>query len=135
MNLQLAQERIPDMKWFLYAFSLLCIAFGSCIIIYTRETRDFVKRLFNEVDRKIFSIFEVLMGILLMFSAVSSHHTWLIRLIGMLAVIEGGVMFFIPKNLYDGLVDWYVHSVSDQTYRLFGIISIIFGTAVLSWIF
>lgn len=123
------------MKWFLYAVSLLCIAFGCCIILYTRETRNFVKSLFNEVDRKILSVFEVLMGVLLLFSATASHHAWFIRFIGILAVIEGGVIFFIPKNLYDGLVDWYIHSISDQTYRLFGIISIIFGTAVLSWIF
>jgi len=123
------------MKWFLYAFSLLCIASGSCIIIYTRETRDFVGSLFHEVDRKFLSIFEVLMGILLIFSAGSSHHAWFIRFIGMVAVIEGGVLFIIPKNLYDGFVDWYVHSISDQTYRLFGIISIILGTAVLSWIY
>jgi uncharacterized protein YjeT (DUF2065 family) len=122
------------MKWFLYAISLLCIAFGCCIIIYTRETRNFVKSLFNEVDRKVLSVFEVLMGILLLFSATASHYSWFIRLIGILAVIEGGVIFFIPKNLYDELIDWYINSVSDQTYRLFGIISIIFGTAVLSWI-
>ncbi len=122
------------MKWFLYAISLLCIAFGCCIIIYTRETRNFVKSLFNEVDRKVLSVFEVLMGILLLFSATASHYSWFIRLIGILAVIEGGVIFLIPKNLYDELIDWYINSVSDQTYRLFGIVSIIFGTAVLSWI-
>jgi uncharacterized protein YjeT (DUF2065 family) len=122
------------MEWFLYAISLICIAFGCWFILYTKEVRNFVKIVFDKVDRKILSAFEVTMGILLLFSATATHHPWFIRLIGLLAVIEGGIIFFISKNLYDRLIDWYVNSVSDNTYRLFGIISIVFGTVFLSWI-
>ena len=122
------------MKWFLYAISLICIGSGCCVILYTRETRNFVKSLFNNVDRKILSVFEAIMGILLLFAANASHHSWFIRIIGLLAIIEAGVIFLIPKNRYDELIDWYLNSASDQIYRLFGILSIILGTAVLSWI-
>jgi uncharacterized protein YjeT (DUF2065 family) len=122
------------MKWFLYAISLIFIAFGCWIILYTKETRNFVKNVFYEVDRKILSAFEVTMGILLLLSATATHYSWFIRLIGLLAVIEGGLIFLIPKNLYDELIDWYVNSASDKTYRLFGIISIVFGTVFISWI-
>ena len=122
------------MKWFLYAASILFIVIGCCTILYTSETRNVLRNMFNKIDRKIISIFEAIMGVLLLFSATASHHSWLIRFIGFLAVLEGGVILLIPKNLYDKLVDWYVNSLSDQTYRLFGIISIILGTAVLSWI-
>ena len=122
------------MKLFLYAISFLCIAIGCCTILYTNETRNFLKRLFNRIDRKFLSVFEAIMGILLLVSATASLHSWLIRLIGLLAVIEGGVILLIPKNLYDELINWYVNSLSDQTYRLFGILSLILGTAMLSWI-
>jgi len=122
------------MKWFLYTISLICIGFGCCIILYTRETRNFVKSLFNNVDRKILSVFEAIMGILLLFTATASRHSWFIRIIGLLAIIEAGVIFLIPKNRYDELIDWYLNSASDKIYRLFGILSIILGTAVLSWI-
>ncbi len=122
------------MKWFLYAISIFFIAIGCCTILYTSESRKFVRSLFNEIDRKIISAFEALTGILILLSAPASHHSWFIRLIGLLAIIEGGVIFLIPKNLYDKLVDWYVNALSDQTYRLSGIFSIILGTAFLSWI-
>jgi uncharacterized protein YjeT (DUF2065 family) len=122
------------MKWIMYAISLFCIAFGCWFILYTKETRHFVKSLFYKVDRKILAAFEAIMGILLLFSATASYHPWFIRLIGLLAVLEGGLIFLIPKNLYDELINWYVNSASDNTYRLFGIISIIFGTVFLSWI-
>ena len=122
------------MRVFLYAISFLIIAIGCCTILYTSETRNFVKRLFNEIDRKFLSIFEVIMGILLLVSATASHHPWFIRLIGLMAILEGGVIFLIPKNLYDELINWYVNSLSDHTYRLFGILSLVLGTAMLSWV-
>ena len=122
------------MKWFLYAISVFWVAIGCCTILYTNETRNVLKNMFNKIDRKIISVIEVILGVLFLFSATASHHSWFIRLIGIITVIEGGIIFFIPKNLYDELVDWYLNSASDQTYRLFGIISLIFGAAVLSWI-
>lgn len=118
----------------LYAIVFLIIVTGCCAILYTTKTRNFVKRLFNEIDRKILSFFEVIMGILLLVAATASHHPWFIRLIGLLAIIEGGAILLMPKNLYDELINWYVHSLSDQTYRLFGILSLILGTAMLSWV-
>ena len=122
------------MKLFLYAISFLCIAIGCCTILYTDETRNLLKRLFNQIDRKFLSVFEAIMGILLLVSATASHHPWFIRLIGLSAVIEGVVIFLIPKNLYDELINWYVDSLSDQTYRFFGALSLIIGTAMLSWV-
>ena len=122
------------MRIFLYVICLLCIAAGCCTILYTRETRHFVRRLFNEVDRKILSVFEAAMGVLLLVSATASHHPWFIRLIGFLAIIEGAVVFLLPKNLYDELIKWYADTASDQIYRLFGIFSLIFGSAMLTWV-
>jgi uncharacterized protein YjeT (DUF2065 family) len=122
------------MNVFLYAISFLCIAIGCCTILYTDEARNFLKRLFNKIDRKFLSVFEAIMGILLLFSATASHHSWFIRLIGLMAIIEAGVIFLVPKNLYDELINWYVNSLSDQAYRLFGILSLILGIAMLSWV-
>jgi uncharacterized protein YjeT (DUF2065 family) len=122
------------MRLFLYAISFLCIAAGCCTILYTNETRNFLKRLFNQIDRKFLSVFEAIFGILILVTATASHHPWFIRLIGLSAVIEGVVIFIIPKNLYDELINWYVNSLSDQTYRFFGALSLIIGTAMLSWV-
>lgn len=122
------------MKWFLYAISYGWIAIGTWSILFTAESRNVLKGIFKTIHRKILAAFEAVVGILLLFSAAESHHGWFIRLIGFMALIEGGILFFIPKRLYDELVHWYLNNASDKTYRLFGIISIILGTAVLSWI-
>ena len=122
------------MKWFLYAISFLWITAGSWFIIYTTESRNVMKRLFDKTDRKILSVFPAILGILLFISASWSLHSWFLRLLGIMAVIKGAILFFNPKNLYDEMMNWFLNSLSDQTYRFFGIVMIIIGTAVLSWI-
>ena len=122
------------MRWFLYAFSLIGISIGCCSILYTDETRKFVKSIFNNVDQKILLAIPFILGILFILSASATRIPWLIRAIGLMAVIEGVVFFIIPKDLYDKFIDWYLNSLSDQTYRLSGILGIIIGTAFLSWI-
>jgi len=122
------------MKWLLYAISFLWITAGAWFIIYTTESRNVMNRLFDKTDRKILSVFPAIIGILLFISASWSLHSWFLRLLGIMAVIKGGIIFFNPKNLYDEMMNWYLNSLSDQTYRFFGIVMIIIGTAVLSWI-
>ncbi|MBW2248249.1 MAG: DUF2065 family protein [Deltaproteobacteria bacterium] len=122
------------MKWFLYAISFLWITAGSLSIIYTTESRNVMKRLFEKTDRKILSVFPAIIGILLFISASWSLHSWFLRILGIMAVIKGVIIFINPKNLYDEMMNWYLNSLSDQTYRFFGIVMIIIGTAVLSWI-
>ena len=122
------------MKWLLYAISFLWITAGAWFIIYTTESRNVIKRLFDKTDRKILSVFPAIIGILLFISASWSLHSWFLRMLGIIAVIKGGIIFFNPKNLYDEMMNWYLNSLSDQTYRFFGIVMIIIGTAVLSWI-
>ena len=122
------------MRWFLYAFSLFGISIGCCTILYTTETRKFLKSIFNNVDQKILLAIPFIIGILFILSASATRIPWLIRAIGLMAVIEGVVFFIIPKDLYDKFIDWYLNSLSDQTYRLSGILGIIIWIAILSWI-
>ncbi len=122
------------MKWILYAISLVYISIGCCSILYTNETKNIVKSIFSNIDQKILSALPFIFGILFILSASATRIPWLFRVIGLMAVIEGVVFFLIFKNLYDKFMDWYLNSLSDQTYRLSGILGIILGTAFLSWI-
>ena len=107
------------MQWFLYGISLVWIAVGSWIILYTSVHRNAMKSMTRGADRKIIALLPAVIGVLLLISASVSHHAWFLRVIGILAVIKGGVIFLNPKNLYDDLTKWYLESVSDQTYRFF----------------
>lgn len=122
------------MKWFLYSISSIWIAGGCCSILYTGETRDVFKNIFEGTDRRLLSVLPFIAGILFLFSVSASRYPWFIRLLGLKFLFAGVLAFSIPSNLYDKLINWYLDSLSDQTHRLFGIITIILGTAILSWI-
>jgi uncharacterized protein YjeT (DUF2065 family) len=121
------------MKVIVYFLSLAYIAIGSICILYTREYVDALKKIIQKIPLKVLSSFTAVFGILFFISASATIFPWFFRVIGLLAIVETIVIFTNPYNIYSRLLDWYF-DISDQTQRLFGIISIIFGTAILTWI-
>ena len=122
------------MKWFLYAISIIWIAVGCCIILYTSQTRNVARNLIKNINQKILSTLPFIAGILFLLSASTSRNPWFIRLFGFIGIIKGVFIFFNPRGFHDKLFDWYLNSLTDQTHRFYGIFAIILGTAVLSWI-
>ncbi len=121
------------MSLFLYLISLLWIAAGVCYILYTEKTRAQVVR-FMGANIMILAGVTALIGLLLFLSAGASEHGWLIRILGLLVIAKGAVIFLNPAGLRDKMFDWYLNRTSAQTDRLYGIIMVVLGTALLSWI-
>ena len=61
-----------------------------------------------------------------------SRNPALVAVLGALALIKSVYLLFNPGNTYDALVAWFLRA-SDQTYRFFGIVMVVLGTALLSW--
>ena len=122
------------MAWFLYLISAAWIAIGACAILYTAETRDTFKGLLNNAPHKVLAAVPFVIGILLIISASSSIYPWLIGFFGLIGLLKGVFVFLNPNGLYDKIIHWYLEVVSETGHRLVGIIAIILGTAVLSWI-
>jgi len=122
------------MKWFFYAISLLWIVFGTLAILYTDEYRNTAKSWLSKIDRRILAILPFIFGVFLIICASAIRHPWFIRLIGFMGIAKGLFIFANPNNLYEDVTEWYLSAVSDQTFRFHGIIALILGTAVLSWI-
>lgn len=122
------------MKWILYTISLIWVTYGACAILYTNETKNASQSMFKGIDHKILAVLPAVAGLLLILAASASRNTWFIRLIGVMGVIKGVFFFTNPHNLNDRVLDWFFESISDQGLRLHGIVALILGTAVLSWI-
>jgi len=122
------------MKWFLYAFGLVWITCGSCMILYTVATRNVFRNMLGMMKPVPTSIVAAILGILFIASASASHYPWFIRVIGILSILEGVLYFFNPGDALQKMYDYFIETISDQTYRLLGIVIIILGTAILSWI-
>jgi uncharacterized protein YjeT (DUF2065 family) len=122
------------MRIFLYAFSFLWIVSGSCFIIYTRQSRAFVGQLFEEIERRILAVVAAVVGFALLLSSPYSVHGWFIILLGLLSLLKGVFLFVNPADLVTQMRKWYAECASDQTYRFLGIVMVVLGTALFSWI-
>ena len=59
---------------------------------------------------------------------------WFVRLIGLLAIGKGVFIYLNPNNKWGEISEAFLKTVTSQTYRFIGIIFIILGTALFSWI-
>jgi uncharacterized protein YjeT (DUF2065 family) len=122
------------MKWFLYLVSFAAIGGGAWIILYTDDCRRILGKFFERVSEKIYAAIAVAIGVLLIVSASASKNFGFVVFLGGLCVIDGIASFVNPNQIYQRFMDWLLNSASDQTYRFFGIIKLIVGTALFSWI-
>ncbi len=121
------------MKWFLYFVSFAWIAAGSCFVLYTDQSRETLKKLYFNLPKEVLIILIIAFGIFFIMAASYSRNTWIIVTFGILAIIKGVLFFLNPGNIYEKTRDWYIYTATEQTYRFFGIIMLIIGTAVFSW--
>jgi hypothetical protein len=122
------------MKWLLYAISFLWIGAGSSFILYSVQSRSLLKKMLAGADKRLVSVLPITIGALLIVSAYQTAFPWVVVLLGILAAVKGCLFLFNPEKLADKLTSWYLEQASDHTYRLAGIIAIILGTALLSWL-
>ena len=121
------------MHIFLYAISIVWVAAGACFILYTSESRQWYKKIMDGMDRRIVAVMPLIAGILFLASASHSRNSWVIVLFGILGLAKGVAIFFNPLGFYEKTMEWIL-GTSDRNFRFFGIISLILGTAVFSWI-
>jgi uncharacterized protein YjeT (DUF2065 family) len=121
------------MKYIVYLLGFLWIAAGAIAILYTDDYKAYFKGMMTRLDRKMLAIIPAVFGLLLLFAASSTTHSGFIRLIGILGIVKGVLIYFNPGGLFEISKDW-VETFSDQGYRLVGIIALVLGTVVISWI-
>ena len=121
------------MTWFIYLFSIVWIACGVYLILYTEQCRETVGKAFERLGRAPAAAIAAVVGLLLIVSAPGSHNAGVIVFIGLLAMVKGAVFFWNPNDLYAKTIRWWLEEAADQTFRLTGIITIVLGTALFSW--
>lgn len=122
------------MKWILYLFSVAMLSAGCTLVLYTAEYRRWFQGFVTGTPHKILAALPAGIGLLLVIAAFSSEYPALIVLLGLLAIAKGALVFFNPGKLFDQVKAWMFETADDRTLRLLGIIAVVLGTAVVSWI-
>jgi hypothetical protein len=125
---------VRQMKVIAYLLGFGHIALCTWLILYTRESIAALKAMFRTYQLKYLAAIPAAYALLFLISASMINHPWLFRIVGLLAAAEAVVAFTNPRKIYSEMLNWYFGNVSNQIHRLFGIIGIIFGTVILTWI-
>ncbi|WP_372682439.1 hypothetical protein [Desulfosarcina sp.] len=121
------------MKFVIYLLGFLWIAAGAIAILYTDDYKTYFTGVMTRLDRKILAIIPALFGLLLLLAASSTSHSGFIGTIGVLGIVKGVLIYFNPGGLFEISKSW-METLSGQGYRLVGIIALVLGTVVISWI-
>jgi hypothetical protein len=121
------------MKYIVYLLGFLWIAAGTIAILYTDDFKGVLKGLLTGLARIYLALIPAIFGLLLLLSASSTTHSGVIGLIGVLGIVKGVLIYFNPGGLLEFSKDW-LDTLSAQGYRLVGIIGLVLGTVVISWI-
>ncbi len=121
------------MKYVIYLLGFLWIAAGVLAILYTDDYKVFWQGLLRRVERIWLAMIPAVAGLLLLFAASSTTHAWFIGLIGVLGIVKGALIYFNPGGFFEAGRDW-LNDFSNQSHRLMGIVAIVLGTVVISWI-
>ncbi len=121
------------MKYIIYLLGFLWIAAGAMAILYTEDYKAYVKGFMARLDRLVLALIPAVFGLLLLIAASSTGHGWFIGIIGVLGILKGALIYFNPGGFFELSKNW-LEALSDQGYRLIGIIALVLGTVVISWI-
>jgi uncharacterized protein YjeT (DUF2065 family) len=122
------------MKWVLMGISLVWIASGVCLVLYTTACRKVLAALLENMNAQILGALALVVGVLLLLAATASQNFWFVVLLAGFAAAKGVLLFINPRGFFAKIRRWYLKEADDQTYRMAGIILLVLGTAVFSWI-
>jgi uncharacterized protein YjeT (DUF2065 family) len=117
----------------LYIISLIWIAAGVFLIIYTERYREFSKKIFPTDKLKRWAVVPLLFGVILVVGAFFKKEVfWLAFILGLLALLKGAYLIAGPSAQAKKLVEWWFEKASDKTIRLSGLIIFFLGSAIFS---
>ena len=117
----------------LYFISLVWIAAGVFLILYTERYKEFSKNAFSTEKIKAWAIVPLFFGVVLVVGAFFHRGTFGVAFIlGLLALLKGVYLIAGPSAQTKKLLEWWSEKASDRTIRLFGLILFFLGTALFS---
>lgn len=119
----------------LYIISILWIASGAFLVLYTESAKEFLKRLLLRDHLRWLAVLPAIFGIILVVGAFSHKEMfWLALVLGVLGLIKGVYWAIGPSAQIKRLLEWWFYKAGDRTIRLHGLIAVVLGSAILSYL-
>jgi hypothetical protein len=117
-----------------YFLGLFHIVLCSLWILYTKESINWYKSLFQNYQLKYLAALPAIYGLLFLLAANAICYPWIFRAIAAISFFEALLAFINPNNYYGQITSWCFENIPVRLQQIFGIFGIIFGTLILTWI-
>jgi hypothetical protein len=121
------------MVWFLYIVALGFIAKGSFLVLYTDRALELSEALLEKGNYRIWGAVGAVFGIVLSIASFWSGVVWFLFLLGLMFAGIGAFVFLGEETRVQPLLRTW-SSVSGTGLRMWGLILVVTGTAILSWV-
>ena len=120
------------MVWYLYFSALMFIALGVYIILNTEHAREFSQGFIESGNYRLWGLVEGIFGGLLAVSSFWSGVVWFLLVLGLAILALGLFLLLAQEERVDALLRVW-GGISDRGLRLWGLVLLVVGTAILSW--
>jgi hypothetical protein len=121
------------MVWYLYFVAFLFIAKGIFLILNTEQALRLSHAFIESGNYRLWGLVGAVFGLLLTISSFWSGVTWFLFILGLM--IAGMCLFMLvgQEERVDALLRVW-GDISERGFRFWGLILLVTGTAILSWI-
>jgi hypothetical protein len=120
---------------FFFALSLAFISLGTMMVLYSEQTRAYVRRLFIRFNIRTLAALPAGFGVILIAGAFAVREVFGLALIlGILGLAKGAYLAFGPLRQIERLRNWWLDEAGEIVVRLSGLIAFLLGAAILSWL-
>ena len=121
------------MVWFLYIVAIIFIATGSFLVLHTERALELSEVFIEKGSHRIWGIAGATFGVLLSVASFWSGVVWFLFLLGLMFAGIGMFLFLGEEQKVRPLLRTW-SSMSSTGLRLWGLIMVVTGTAILSWV-
>lgn len=121
------------MVWFLYIAAIIFIAKGSFLVLHTERALEWSEMVIEKGSHRVWGLVGAAFGIMLSVASFWSGVVWFLFLLGLVFAGTGIFMFLGEDEKVQPLLRTW-SSISSTGLRMWGLILVVTGTAILSWV-
>ena len=121
------------MKWFLYFVSLYLVFAGIIFILHTGWLKHLLQKLLNAPNLRLLFPLPLIIGALFIGSKDLLPYPFVALVLGILLLLKGIYLLCAPRQI-GAIGKWWLDKAQDSTYRFLGIIILILGITLFSWL-
>jgi hypothetical protein len=123
------------MRILLLIMSILWVALGAAIVLYTSPVRAFLGEFILGMNLRLMALGPLFAGLLLLLGAFLVPEVfWVVLVLALLALAKGVYLAFGPLVQIRSVLEWWFDRAGETAVRAWGLIAFTLGVMLCSWL-